>query len=61
MRTEEREQIIKEETSDPISSLRNQLNSEIISRENFHKFYTQLKNLPEFFHLAKQRTTYDGN
>jgi hypothetical protein len=61
MKKKEIELIIEEEKKDPIGRLRNELNSEIISREKFHRFYSQLKNLPEFFSIAKQRTTYDGN
>lgn len=41
--------------TDPISLLRTSLNQEIIERDNFHKFYNQLKNLPMFYELAKKR------
>lgn len=41
--------------TDPISLLRNSLNQEIIDRDNFHKFYNQLKNLPMFYEVAKKR------
>jgi hypothetical protein len=40
---------------DPIGDLRRSLNQEIITRDNFHRFYNQLKNLPEFFEIAKKR------
>ena len=40
---------------DPIGDLRISLNQEMITRDNFHRFYNQLKNLPEFFELAKKR------
>jgi hypothetical protein len=41
---------------DPIGDLRRALNQEMIEREDFHKFYTKLKNLPMFFEFAKKRT-----
>ena len=41
---------------DPIGDLRRALNQEMIDREDFHKFYTKLKNLPMFFEIAKKRT-----
>jgi predicted RNA-binding protein associated with RNAse of E/G family len=40
---------------EPISDLRSALNREMITRDNFHKFYNKLKNLPEFFEFAKKR------
>jgi hypothetical protein len=40
---------------EPISDLRSALNREMITRDNFHRFYNQLKNLPEFFEIAKKR------
>ena len=40
---------------DPIGDLRISLNQEMITRDYFHRFYNQLKNLPEFFELAKKR------
>jgi hypothetical protein len=40
---------------DPIGDLRRSLNQELPERDKFHKFYNQLKNLPEFFELAKKR------
>jgi hypothetical protein len=40
---------------DPIGDLRRSLNQEMITRDNFHRFYNQLKNLPEFFEIAKKR------
>ena len=40
---------------DPIGDLRRSLNQEMIERDNFHRFYNQLKNLPEFFEIAKKR------
>jgi hypothetical protein len=41
---------------DPIGDLRRALNREFPSRTDFHKWYNQLKNLPEFFDFAKKRT-----
>lgn len=46
------ENIIEIEEKDSIGNLRRELNKEMLSRENFHKYYTQLKNLPEFFDLT---------
>lgn len=40
---------------EPIGDLRRALNREMITREDFHKFYTKLKNLPMFFEIAKKR------
>jgi hypothetical protein len=40
---------------DPISDLRRSLNREVITRDDFHRFYNQLKNLPEFYEIAKNR------
>ena len=40
---------------DPIGDLRRALNQEIPAREDFHKFYNKLKNLPMFFEIAKKR------
>ena len=40
---------------DPIGDLRRSLNQELPERDKFHKFYNQLKNLPEFFEIAKNR------
>jgi hypothetical protein len=41
---------------DPIGDLRRALNQELPERDKFHRFYNQLKNLPEFFEIAKKRT-----
>jgi len=41
---------------DPIGDLRRALNQEIPTQKEFHKWYNQVKNLPEFFELAKKRT-----
>ena len=41
---------------DPIGDLRRALNQEIPTQQEFHKWYNQVKNLPEFFQLAKKRT-----
>ena len=41
---------------DPIGDLRRALNQEIPTQKEFHRWYNQLKNLPEFFQLAKNRT-----
>ena len=40
---------------DPIGDLRRSLNQELPERDKVHKFYNQLKNLPEFFEIAKKR------
>lgn len=40
---------------DPIGDLRRSLNQELPTRDNFHRFYNQLKNLPMFFEIAKKR------
>jgi len=40
---------------DPIGDLRRALNQEIPTREEFHKFYNKLKNLPMLFEIAKNR------
>jgi hypothetical protein len=41
---------------DPIGDLRRALNTELPTQSQFHKWYNQLKNLPEFFEIAKKRT-----
>jgi hypothetical protein len=43
------------ELIDPIGDLRRSLNVELPKRDKFHKWYMQLKNLPEFFEIAKNR------
>ena len=43
------------ELIDPVGDLRRSLNVELPKREKFHKWYMQLKNLPEFFEIAKNR------
>ena len=43
------------ELIDPIGDLRRSLNVELPKRDKFHKWYSQLKNLPEFFEIAKNR------
>lgn len=55
MKTEKIENNEPNDFIDPIGDLRRSLNQEIITRDNFHKFYNQLKNLPEFFKIAKKR------
>ena len=40
---------------DPIGDLRRSLNQELPTKEQFYKWYNQLKNLPEFFEIAKKR------
>ena len=55
MKTEKIENNDPNEFIDPIGDLRRSLNQEMITRDNFHRFYNQLKNLPEFFELAKKR------
>lgn len=44
------------ELTDPIGDLRRALNQELPTQQQFHKWYHQLKNLPEFFEIAKKRT-----
>lgn len=51
----EQEIIEKIEDNDPIGDLRRSLNQELPSREQFHQFYNKVKNLPEFFEIAKNR------
>ncbi|CAB4141751.1 hypothetical protein UFOVP424_35 [uncultured Caudovirales phage] len=41
---------------DPIGDLRRALNTELPTQKEFHKLYNQLKNIPEFFEMAKKRT-----
>jgi hypothetical protein len=41
---------------DPIGDLRRALNTEFPNKTDFHKWYNQLKNLPDFFELAKKRS-----
>jgi hypothetical protein len=55
MKTEKIENNDPNEFIDPIGDLRISLNQEMITRDNFHRFYNQLKNLPEFFEIAKKR------
>ena len=55
MKTDKVQENEPNEFIDPIGDLRRSLNEEIISRDNFHRFYNQLKNLPEFFKIAKNR------
>lgn len=56
MNTEIIEKTEDNDLIDPIGDLRRALNREMITRDNFHKFYTKLKNLPMFFEIAKKRT-----
>jgi hypothetical protein len=56
MTTEKIEITEDNEFIDPIGDLRRSLNQEMLEREDFHKFYTKLKNLPMFFEIAKKRT-----
>jgi hypothetical protein len=56
MTTEKIENNDPNEFIDPIGDLRRSLNQEMLEREDFHKFYTKLKNLPMFFEIAKKRT-----
>lgn len=55
MTTEKIENNDPNDLIDPIGDLRISLNQEMITRDNFHRFYNQLKNLPEFFEIAKNR------
>ena len=55
MTTEKIEITEDNDLTDPIGDLRRSLNQEMITRDNFHRFYNQLKNLPEFFEFAKKR------
>jgi len=56
MTTEKIENNDPNEFIDPIGDLRRSLNHGMPERDKFHKFYNQLKNLPEFFEIAKKRT-----
>ena len=56
MTTEKIENNDPNEFIDPIGDLRRSLNQELPERDKFHRFYNQLKNLPEFFEIAKKRT-----
>jgi hypothetical protein len=56
MNTEIIEKTEDNDLIDPIGDLRRALNQELPEREKFHRFYNQLKNLPEFFEIAKKRT-----
>jgi predicted RNA-binding protein associated with RNAse of E/G family len=55
MNTEIIEKTEDNDLIESISDLRSALNREMITRDNFHRFYNQLKNLPEFFEIAKKR------
>jgi hypothetical protein len=55
MTTEKIENNDPNEFIDPIGDLRRSLNHGMPERDKFHKFYNQLKNLPEFFEIAKKR------
>lgn len=55
MKTQKVQENEPNEVLDPIGDLRRALNQEIPSRKDFHKWYMQLKNLPEFFEIAKNR------
>lgn len=41
--------------TEQVGDLRRALNQELPNREEFHKLYTKLKNLPMFFEIAKNR------
>ena len=56
MTTEKIEITEDNDLTDPIGDLRRALNQELPERDKFHRFYNQLKNLPEFFEIAKKRT-----
>jgi len=56
MNTEIIEKTEDNDLIDPIGDLRRALNQELPERDKFHRFYNQLKNLPEFFEIAKKRT-----
>lgn len=56
MKTEIVEKIEDNDLIDPIGDLRRSLNTELPTQKEFHKLYNQLKNLPEFFEIAKKRT-----
>lgn len=43
----------EEEFKDPIGDLRRALNQEILTKEQFVKYGINLKNVPEFFEIAK--------
>jgi hypothetical protein len=55
METEKIEITEDNDFTDTIGDLRRSLNQELPTREEFHKFYTKLKNLPMFFEIAKKR------
>lgn len=55
MKEIEKIEIKIEEDKDPIGDLRRSLNQPLPEREQFHKWYNQVKNLPEFFKIAKER------
>ena len=55
MKTQKVQENEPNEVLDPIGDLRRALNQEIPSRKDFHKWYMKLKNLPEFFEIAKNR------
>lgn len=55
MKTEIVEKTEDNDLIDPIGDLRRALNEELPTREEFHKFYNKLKNLPMFFEIAKNR------
>jgi len=55
MKTDIVEKIEDNDLIDNIGDLRRSLNQELPTREEFHKFYTKLKNLPMFFEIAKKR------
>lgn len=55
MSTEIVEKIEDNDLIDPIGDLRRALNQEMPDREQFHRFYNKLKNLPMFFEIAKNR------
>lgn len=55
MKTEKVQQTENNDFLDPIGDLRRALNEEILKRDDFHRFYNQLKKLPMFFEIAKNR------
>jgi hypothetical protein len=44
------------ELTDYVGDLRRALNRELLEKKQFHKWYNQLKNLPELFDFVKNTT-----
>lgn len=61
MNKKERQEILEEMEKDPVFNIRRWLNSEIITREDFHRYYSRTRNFGDLFTLAKQRIEKYGN